>query len=1380
MVVKKMTSSREYKKIGYKIKRVLKKSLKVGIYAIVSFQLCYISPYYIPFASAQTAPPPNGEGGGNNEPQQPIDSISRFFDQIQQHHPDNNFVDRERIEQVNELAAAVDTGNVKDYLDKNARIEGIDHFLLTDQRIEVVEYHFDSEKNDYVEVVTDRISLNDYKTMPVHVVFKSVRVRYDEKNRQLIFEGISEDAVRLRQYVPNVDAISYANDNEMLIILDKNKGLMVVDMFFARAFLGLAPVPFYKVPFVKLAQLVATAKPNFRIETDSLKLEFVGRTVAPPDVIPESIQSIEKSFQGDSLFRAGDFMMSHTDEKGQKHLIMALKRWELNKFIQLSYDVLDIMVRTVAAYLLEGENLNEYGEKINRTSERTGEPGVFFENVLSSLHTKKTLHKFAQIIDDMDKRQKQLGGDMPPRDTMLLEEWREAYNDTSSKLMTMLTQEEREAQKVKELTEGVRLSTGEIAYLDQEVREKHESVKLSAEEMADLNKKMWEKKFGSKKEEDKIAFGKRLKRMGAALKTFKLSTHKVTYGAIGAGAVAGYVGYEQFILLSNYMFHIINNMGYVQNFSANQFTITPNWIIFGLAFPIVIFLCSMVSVPIAEFVDKRNILPDKFSIFGKGKVYHPKGWLKDFLKKWGDTNSSQRFIGLGMKMVAVLINPVFKWIAAAIGQPHFFAALQKGLKPGMVVKADSDLGRIVGLTKDTKLGTQGLWNYHAPFNFLRSQKKEEEFKKQRQLQNAAMSKERLMKTVAWLMANLAVAGREQVSPEEVLLWTSTRMRLNEMREGVNTEELRVEAAWVMESLFKEMREINNIDISQELSELSLEQVLRYYEKAKSLVEEVRGHTDFRKKVRKILNTGLIYEVRRKLSGEYIANINQDFIELLQKVPSDFAEKRVTKGFWGDHALLITIPTLMTDRAEPLLENINQLAVSDKGIMRAGEAHEFEVYLNIVMHLLISGSAMMRVFGDKGKMLDAMNGEQRVTYESIDKFIHKIAEHTQSEGNYYWEQLKYHFAGGGKPGNWGEMMVKGSLQTWIKSIQMGLLLSIAGRWFFTPQGITHAVLGTIMFRLGADFTFNWPWYSVAGAEDQMNGKFAENQKKMENILLKLSNVERGLYAQEEDVRRAYEEVLVEMVELYNHKGDKKDKILQKNRALQTVQQVNPELASYLTSKVQGQEMESFSNFSENSEERKRISNHLRMLLTTASPLPNAMNKWASWLTTITVCALLSNILFVALAMTSFKPENFTMAFFTKLTLAAGFGYWAWYKMFSRGITGHWKARKRFMTGLAAVNFLALPAGLMYFSPELQRGIITPEWGLNSLIEYIIGANLSYALLHGGYSNIIKPNWQAMKKMENWKKYFYEGILEMKTFAGRGVFYCKEAFRSKFVR
>ena len=1378
MEVKRMISSRGYKKMSYKIKRVLKKSLRAGIYGIVSLQLCCISPYYIPFASAQVAPPPNGEGGGNNEPQPPQDPISNFFDQIQRHHPDNNFVDRERIEQINELAAAIDTGNVKEYLDRNARMEGIDHFLLADQRVEAVEYHFDSEKGDYVEAVTGRVHLNDYKTTPVHAVFKSIRVRYDEKNRQLIFEGISEDTVRLRQYVPNLDVISYANDNEMLIILDKNKGLIVVDMFFARAFLGLAPVPFYKVPFVKLAQLTAAARPNSRIETDSLKLEFVGRTVSPPDVVPESIQSIEKNFQGDSLFQAGDFMMSHTDEKGQKHLIMFLKRWELSHFIQLSYDILDIMVRTVAAYLLEGENLNEYGGKINRTFERTGEPGVFLENVMSSLYTKKTLYKFAQVIDSMEQRQKQLGDDMSPRDTMLLAEWREAYNDTSSRLMTMLTQEERETQKVKELTEGARLSTEEIAHLDQELRQKHEKVKLSAEEMADLNRTMWEKKFGSKKKEDKIPLAKRLKRMGAAIKTFKLSTHRVTYGAAGAFTVAGYVGYEQFILLANYVFHFFNNMGYVQNFSVNQFTIIPNWVILGVLIPVLLFLAVGASLPVAEFVDKRNILPDKFSLLNR--VYHPRGWLKDFLVKWGDTNISQRFVGLGMKMVAILINPFYKGLAAVIGQPHFFAALQKGLKPGTIIKADSDIGRIIGLTKDTKLGTQGLWNYHAPFQFLRSQKKEEEFKEQRQLQNAAMAKEQLMKTVAWLMANLAVAGREQISTEEVLLWTSTRMRVNEIRDGVNTEELRIEATWVMENLLREMEKINNIDISQELSELSLEQVLHYYEKAKELVEEVRGHTDFRKKVRKILNTGLIYEVRRRLTGEYIANFNKDYIDVLQKVPVELVEQRVIKGAVTDHGLIMGVPSLMTERADPSLENINQLAVSDKGMMRAGEAHAYEVYLNAIMQLFIGGAQMMRIFGNKGQVLDKMNEEQRAIYESMDKYVHKINEHTQKEESYYWKQLKYHFAGGGKPGNWGEIMTKRALPSWIQSLQMGLLLGVGGRMLLTPQSFIHAVAGAVLMRLGADFTFNWPWYSVAGAENQMKGEFAKNQKKMEDLLLKLSGIERGFYTQEGDMRRDYEEALMEMVELYNHKKNKKDKTLRKNKALQIVRQMNPELASYLTNRIQGQEVEFPSRFSENLGEIKQISDNLRTLLTTEPPLPNTMNRWASWMTTATVCALLSNILFVALAMTTFRPENFTMAFFTKLTVSAGFGYWAWYKIFSRGITGHWKARKRFMTGLAAVNFLALPAGLMYFSPELQRGIITPEWGVNSLIEYIIGTNLSYALLHGGYSNIIKPNWSAMKKRENWKKYFYEGILEMKSVVGRGAFYCKEAFRSRFVR
>ena len=136
-----------------------------------------------------------------------------------------------------------------------------------------------------------------------------------------------------------------------MIILDRKRGLILVDMFVAIGYLGSAPVPF--------TQVIPADKMNAELFSGSQKVfvEFINRAVRPPDVVPEYINNIAQNFKGDRLFTAGDLMISYQDQNGNKHLAQFLKRTEIANWAKLNYEVLDIMIKIVAPHLMQAEDL---------------------------------------------------------------------------------------------------------------------------------------------------------------------------------------------------------------------------------------------------------------------------------------------------------------------------------------------------------------------------------------------------------------------------------------------------------------------------------------------------------------------------------------------------------------------------------------------------------------------------------------------------------------------------------------------------------------------------------------------------------------------------------------------------------------------------------------------------------------------------------------------------------------------------------------------------------------------------------------------------------------------------------------------------------------
>lgn len=1174
------------------IKRELKKYFRQALRTVICFQLCFI-PCYSYSADEKINP----ENTGSSSYPESMSSQS------------NKGGNLEVVETILALSEAIETGKVEEFLRNNPKAaENRDHFLLANQSAESIEHHFDSKKRESIEKAGIRIQLNHYTSSPIHKMFKDIHVRFNDATRELVFEGISEGVVQLRQSIPNMDIIDYVHDKEFLLLLDKNKGLLLVDVLFARAYLGLSPVPIIRLPVPILENLKAYTGLSIDKVKDSLSMEFINHSIRPPDVLPKGVENIGKSFQNHPLFMAGDMMISYTDQNNQKHIVHFFKRIEIAGWVRLNYDILDIMTKVIVPHLMQSKDLAELKQKLAALTER-GTPQTMQDHIVSSLFVKNAVHKLSQVAQGIKIRVSQLEK-LPTRESMLFHEWQRLFSEVSSKM-------KKQKDQMQDKIEGNVLSTKEIVDL-----------------------------YATTTEEEKTTRARAIRIMAHIMSTPRkignfVNKHRLTVTTVGGGSLAGYFYPELFVFLTNEILPAFNNLNYKSGHSSYLSTSIPNLLTLFVFLPGFVMLMGFLHKPFVKVL--KRIAPEVFSV--RSKTFYPKGFLEDHLKKWENTGVLQKIVGVGMRLVAYAIYPFWNYIGRIVGQPHLLTAIQKGLNPLKKIALDSDVGEVAQIKKSARLGSQGLkpiWT-----------KSSDSFKEHEQLQEVALAKEQRMKSIAWLMASLAVSEKMNVNPGEILIYGATA-NTDKLKKVHNDPALKEEVFWVMRNLLKEIRKLDELDIRKELIELEPKLLVKYYERALALAQEVREHPEFRNKIHNILSGQFMFSLIQK--GVSANKVQHD---LLKNVPTDFVTGRVGLETIVDHLMTTFLPLIATDRSSFRMEHFSQSVVNENNHFWSGNPHLTEVAMNIMVHLFIAGAQKSMIFTKPESVIGIVHGElhdadKKDLYGVSERHTREVRDQHQGEWDYYKKQFAY-IASGGKEGNLGDIMLKSYIAR-FRSIQMGLSLMVVLRMLIGSQSFTEAILGALLFHFAGHWMFGWPWDIIHGGANLNEKQLNENRKKMESLRLKLSKISRGAYEQETDLKKEYREALIEIMDLYNQSPLKKT-FLKRVQTLEVNLQDLETKASESLSVSKGIQDIQFS------------SEKLAELIAEYPPLPTKKNRLADASLTSIFGAALTTYLFVTLSVWTFSPDYLNLKYIGLWALA-NYALYGFFKFgYSKGLKGH---------------------------------------------------------------------------------------------------------------
>ena len=853
-------------------------------------------------------------------------------------------------------------------------------------------------------------------------------------------------------------------------------------------------------------------------------------------------------------------------------------------WLNLNYQMLDIMTKVVAPQLMEQKDLAMLEQEIEKL--KTKDPKALLDHILSTLFNKQALYKLGLAKEGIQKRMEHLNTELSLRDTILYNEWLDSFN----KIHPQLVQSNRLTEEGKPHV----LSSVEVGSLLQKQQENQAENKktraMALRIVANITSNM---------------IVKPVKATGSFVGSLTKSA-PVTAGvlgtALGTGAIYA-LDYAQINIWTTFFYKItsvFNSMGYTGDFAFYKLTSIPHFITTLLLFPGIVITGALLFNPIVRGLEK---ISSKSLSIGS-KVYHPKGYFKDMLNKWEKASFMKKFLGAGMKLYAYGIYPMWNYVVSLVGQPHFIAALQKGLNPFEVIDPKSDIGKITGITKPTKLGlSTPQWS-----------KKNKQFDQQRELQNVSIAKQNRIKSLAWQMAVLAVAGKEKVTPDQIIMYGITGVNFEDLKKVHNDMALRMEMLWVLRNLEKEIKNLNEVDIQKALSELEPEMIVRYYEKAKKIAKEAKAQPYFFKKTRAFWNTGLMGKLRQSLSLQSISSFNKVQFEILNQVPTDFVADRSWREFTVDHLLVVLMPTLMTNRANLSSEHIYQMAMNESFFSYSGRPHIHDVWMNAYLWLFQSGASNAL----KYMRLDKVNNfkeAHKPFYEPIEKHTSSIKEREQSELSFFKNQAMAILPSSAEEDpqrmRAGNVWLKHVVAT-LRSVQMGIILALLLRAGIVGQPVSEALSAYFLIHMAQFWFLGWPHVIIHGGHYLSEQQMSKNRAKMEKLKLTLSRVVRGIYQDSTTLKTDFNQAEHELKNLY---GDKKwDKLQKKGPHLDSTQDI---------------------------EAVQKVSDHYMKILMDNPPLPNQINKKLDYTWTFLFFSVLTTYLGIELFIWTFDANKLRM-------------------------------------------------------------------------------------------------------------------------------------------
>ena len=985
--------------------------------------------------------------------------------------------DRKTLEEWFKAADAVESGDLSQLpnYDNNS-------FQFANQRIEILE--------------EGSFSLNDPHLELPSVSFTGLKVYYDEKDRELIFEGFQGQNERgengklmARHVIPDMDISTMTKDEELLQIVDSKGNLHAIDMGYVSQVVFKSLIPVFKKVW----------EPAVETENAEYEIHYATLGTEPP-----SLENLDDNVvlplneEGQVDIRAGDAIVYRKNGEA-KELVGIFSRDTTYTNINIGFEYLYKMLLQIFPSNLSAKRLEALQEIVDHS-----ETVAAYEAQTQTIP--QVIRKAFRNISE--EQVEAIFGPVNPRD---VSEETGSYRSNQNRAARQFQQLDEstwvsayEKLKAKAVLQSQELEKELDGVLNDDTREELEYQKTALDTMiADGDfSQIWktlytESDMNKGRDYRKAKRESRMKKLAQTLKLGALAPF-LTIGAVMGvtwGFPAVYEANEsmQQVQALNWMYQafpdVVKDAGYKMPLLYSTIALLAIWpasvsFSFGIGKALKLMSAS---------------LQKSKSIVGRT--------IRDLSNKWSDLNNWQRITSFGMRFFGTLIYPVGRLLVGNVmRQPGIVSALSAKLNPFKKIDPDTALGRELGLEKPMRLGLSN------PFSFGKSAR--EKRAQQLKAQSLVAERNQRVENMSWILAATLVAEQEGVDAATIEMVAKGNLDPKNLESAFKDKETRRQWVATQSRIRRYLEGVGEGYFDAEMGGIDAEQMEDFHKFALEIAQSLKGQDKS-----KVLLENLWANSRKALhkSTDIFFNFGLADSKFLRTVYTNKAVSHQTeRGFVSDHIMVALIYALIGERAD--LNEPHALAADPNGALWTSGPHWADVSLNTYAHFFSAGSKRALIF----QTVKPENSDNYIPEEYLwTNEVNRRENFSRSTVKWFSQVLDT------RKSNLGYFALKAFYKR-FNTIAAGLYMNVAVRMSMGDQTFGNAAMGFLLFIFAGQWFFGWPWDIIDRGAIGEGERVDEMKAAYAKVMAEISEALRESPERSEEKLRS---ALNELMELY---------------------------------------------------------------------------------------------------------------------------------------------------------------------------------------------------------------------------------------------------------
>ncbi|MDE0151992.1 MAG: hypothetical protein OXK80_05825 [Bdellovibrionales bacterium] len=499
--------------------------------------------------------------------------------------------------------------------------------------------------------------------------------------------------------------------------------------------------------------------------------------------------------------------------------------------------------------------------------------------------------------------------------------------------------------------------------------------------------------------------------------------------------------------------------------------------------------------------------------------------LHQIIEKWGDKSVSEKATGAGFLVYSKLLIPFYKRVAQMFGYSNFFRALGKGINPLTRISPESEIGRQLDLSESISV-QGGVFQYLTPTGRRRHNQ-------QVQAINILHLKKKEIESLSRMISIRALINKPLTSQSDF------RIPEGELLDELKDENFQLRFSWVSHQLIKHIEETGG---SVSWTSATMQS---YYAKALELSQQ---SLSLESSVLADIKERMLQKMRSLWDNVLHWNEEESAILRHSVPTEDVVKTFVVHLLMDHFTITtIPFVYGATPRGDLSIASIQTMGVVPGGFEQllfgfSSDAHFLEVFMNVIAHTVISGrSQLLNIHALLERYPPIHSRNNPNPYISAPDVLNE-----QSFVNYIRQMIQFVFASGGETRpDIPDSSLRGDetridfgyqfynfMMKYYQFIQVPLMIMIASRYLITDDGIVGSISGSMFFLFGGVLVFALPQLIQMLYNNQYLGrKLVANRNDLLLITQDIANLNRGVFASETVELNKLSGVVTKIVEVY---------------------------------------------------------------------------------------------------------------------------------------------------------------------------------------------------------------------------------------------------------